>query len=382
MKKIVIIGGGFGGFNCAIGLEKETNLEIILIDPSDYFTYIPLIHEVSVGEIPENVIKIYFKKSLKRTKHLKSKVVKIFFKDKKVKLKDNLHLSYDYLIIACGSYPNKFIEGTESLQTLKTLDDAVKIKEQLIDFLQEGKKSICVIGEGSTGTELISEISSLLSRYNKEREVHHFLYFKRYFPDMSKCDILVKRKMKKLGVYKHPGEPVNKVSGQEVLTKKGKYKFDLILVCTGVKPNVINSDINFQEGYLINDYCVLKSFENVYAIGDVSKFEYRGRDPPNLAQTAKKQANFVIKDIIRRENNKKRKSIDLKIIGPFISVGKYYAFGEIFNNIIMRGFLAWLGKKTYYFYDILRINKSLRILKIYILSTILSNRYLKNNRKK
>ena len=133
MKKIVIIGGGFGGFNCALGLEKEKNLEIILIDPSDYFTYTPLIHEVAVGQIPENVVKIYFKKFLKRTIHHKSKVVNIFFKDKKVELDDNLQLSYDYLIIACGSYPNKFIEGTENLQTLKTLEDAVKIKELLND---------------------------------------------------------------------------------------------------------------------------------------------------------------------------------------------------------------------------------------------------------
>jgi NADH dehydrogenase len=382
MKKIVIIGGGFGGFNCALGLEREKDFEIILIDPSDHFTYIPLIHEVAVGEIPENFVKIYFNNSLKRTKHHKSKVVKIFFQDKKVKLEDNLQLSYDYLIIACGSYSNKFIEGTESLQTLKTLDDAFKVKELLIDFLQAGKKSICVIGEGSTGTELVSEISSLLSSYNKEIENHHFLYFKRYFTDMPKADILVKRKMKQLGVYIHPQEPVNKVSGQKVLTKKGKYNFDLILVCTGVKPNVINSDINFVEGYPINDYCILKGFENVYAIGDVSKFKYKGKDAPNFAQTAKKQANFVRKDIIKRENNKKRKKIDLKIIGPLISVGTYYAFGNIFNNIIIRGFPAWWSKKTYYFYDIWRITKSLRLLKIYILSTILPNIYFKKDRKK
>jgi NADH dehydrogenase len=377
MKRVVIIGGGFGGINSALGLEKEKVLEIILVDPSDHFTYIPLIHEVSVGQIEKSAVNINLKKILKRTRHIKSRVIFISFKDKRIKLQNKMILSYDYLIIASGSEPNKPIKGTEELLTLKTLEDAINIKKLLLDFIRKKKKSICVIGEGATGTELISEIASLSSNFGKKLQLHHFLYFKRYFANMPKVDVPIKRQMEKLGVIVHPGEPVRKVSGKNVITVVGKYNFDLIFVCTGVIPNVIETDIEFQGGYPIDDHCNIKGLEDVYAIGDASRFDYKGNKSPNLAQAAENQAEFIVKDIFRREKGKKRKPFNLKIIAQFISVGKNYAIGVILNILTVRGFFAWFMKRSFYFFDIFRRKKSLRLLKVYILSMIFSNLFLK-----
>ncbi|TFF85486.1 MAG: hypothetical protein EU551_03915 [Promethearchaeota archaeon] len=377
MKRVIIIGGGFGGFYSALGLEKEKNLEIILVDPSNHFIYIPLIHEVSVGQIPKSAVKINFNKALKRTRHIKSRVIFISFKDRRVKLDNNTKLSYDYLIIACGSEPNKPIEGTGKLQTLKTLDDAKKIQKILLDFIKTKKKSICVIGEGATGTELISEMASLLSNFDKRVELHHFLYFKRYFQSMPNFDIPIKRQMEKLGVIVHSGEPVKKVSRKEVITEVGKYNFDLIFVSTGVKSNIIDTEIEFQGGYPIDNHCNIEGLENVYAIGDVSKFDYKGDKSPKLAQAAENQANYIIKDIIRRENGRKRKPFNLKIIAQFISVGKNYAIGVFLNKLTVRGFFAWFMKRSFYFFEIFRRKKSFRLLKVYILSMIFSNLFLK-----
>lgn len=377
MKRVVIIGGGFGGFYSALGLEKEKNLEIILVDPSNHFTYIPLIHEVSVGQIPKSTVKINFNKALKRTRHIKTRVIFISFKDRRIKLDNKMEFSYDYLIIACGSEPNKPIEGTTKLQTLKTLEDAIKIKKILLNFIQTKKKSICVIGEGATGTELISEIASLISKFEKKVELHHFLYFKRYFQNMPKVDIPIKRQMGNLEVIVHSGEPVNKVSGREVITDLGKYNFDLIFVCTGVKSNVIHTDIEFKGGYPIDEHCNIEGLENVYAIGDVSRFEYKGDKSPKLAQAAENQAHFIIKDIIRIEKGKKRKPFNLNIIAQFISVGKNYAIGIFLGNLTVRGFFAWFMKRSFYFFEIFRRKKSFRLLKVYILSMIFSNLFLK-----
>jgi NADH dehydrogenase FAD-containing subunit len=181
--------------------------------------------------------------------------------------------------------------------------------------------------------------------------------------------------MKKLGVHVHPSEPVQKVLNNKVSTKRGEYVFDLIIVCTGVKPNTISTDTKFHNGYPINNYCVIEQYNTVYAIGDVSSFKMNNRMLPNLAQTAKSQADYVIKDIIRREKKNKRKRFKPRILTQFISVGKHYAVAHFLRWVSIKGFLAWLMKKTYYFYDIFRVDKKGSLLKIYLKSIIFSNKY-------
>jgi len=181
--------------------------------------------------------------------------------------------------------------------------------------------------------------------------------------------------MEKLGVQIHPSEPVQKVLNNKVSTKRGEYVFDLIIICTGVKPNTISTDINFQNGYPINRYCVIEQYNNVYAIGDVSSFRVNNRMLPKLAQTAKSQADYIIKDILRREKKNKRKPFNPRILTQFISVGKQYAVAHFLRQISIKGFLAWLMKKTYYFYDIFRIEKRVSLLKMYLESIIFFNKY-------
>ncbi|MFX1451958.1 MAG: FAD-dependent oxidoreductase [Promethearchaeota archaeon] len=377
MKRLIIIGGGFGGFYFAKKLEKYKQLELVLVNPTEFFEYTPLIHEVCVGEIPSNTVKIYYQNSLKRTNFIKSKVKKIIFKKKEIVLDNNKYISYDYLTICSGALPRKQIEGSENLPTLHNLNDALKIKQILLKMLKKKKCVFSVIGEGATGTELVGELGTYKNRFNKNFKIHHFLFFKNYFMNYPGFDYVIKKRMKQLGINVHPLEPVVKINNNLIITKKRTYHSDIIIICTGVKPVIIESDISFESGYLVNNFCELKETENVYVIGDAALFPFKGKYAPNLAQVAVKQANFIVKDIIRKEKNKRRKKLNLKIDFFVISIGKHFGLGRIFDKFTLKSVVFWILKRTYYFFNIIQLAKKISIIKYYLISLFLSKRFLR-----
>ncbi|NHI92259.1 MAG: hypothetical protein EAX96_07125 [Candidatus Lokiarchaeota archaeon] len=375
MKRVIIIGGGFGGFYLAKRLSKHKLVKIILIDPKDFFIYKPLIHEVAVGEIPADTVKISYLESLKNIHHVKLKVKKILFEENMVILENRKSLKYDYLIVASGSNAFFPIKGSEKTLTLNNLYDAIKIKKILRKSSNKGLK-ISLIGEGFTGTELMAELATWGKKYG-EIELHHFLYFKGYFLDKPSYDSIIKKQMKRLGVRVHLGEPVMEIVNNKIITKKGSYYSDIIFTCTGIKPTTIESDIEFQKGYQINEFCEIKGLKNAYAIGDVAKLKFKGGFAPQLGQIAQKEGVFISKDIIRREKNKKRVPIKIKIMGIFISIGKFYGVGTILDQFTLRGLFVWFIKRTYYFLNIFILKKKLELIKYYLTSLFLSKRYLK-----
>src|SRR3954454_19460165 len=48
--RVVVIGAGFAGYHAARGLQKHApDAEVVLINPTDYFLYLPLLPEVATG---------------------------------------------------------------------------------------------------------------------------------------------------------------------------------------------------------------------------------------------------------------------------------------------------------------------------------------------
>jgi len=376
LKRLLIIGGGFGGFSLARRLEKSNLFKVILIDPSNYFVYMPLIHEICVGKIPNNAVKIFFKNALKRTIHIKSIVKEIRFNENKAILKNDKALFYDYLVIASGSIPNIPIEGSEGLPTLKTLKDANIIKRNILDALNEKNITISVVGEGATGIELVGEIASLSKNLKNRFKVHHFVYFNGYFLNIPKFNYAIQNRMRKLGVNVHLEEPVLKIVDKEIITKRRKLKSDRIFVCTGVKPNIIKSDIQIEKGFPVDDFCQIVGVDNAYAIGDVATFSTHGNTSIDLAQVAQKQAKFIVKDLIKKEKGVRRRPYKLKIMGIMISMGTYSAISRLLDNYTIKGFLVWVMKRGYYFYNIIKMRRAPKLLKYFLISLFVHDTFL------
>src|SRR5271170_1206834 len=156
-RRVLILGGGFGGLYAALKFEsllpRRKHIEVTLITRDNYFLFSPMLPEVAAGELDHNSIVNPFRKLLKRVKSFVGTIESINLDDRNVIVSHGFdrhqhELPYDQLILALGAGTNFFnLPGVEaSCFTLKTLSDAVAVRNQLITSLEEAN-SECAAGE-------------------------------------------------------------------------------------------------------------------------------------------------------------------------------------------------------------------------------------------
>ena len=139
MKKILILGGGFGGIFCARRLEKINKkfFDVELISNNNYFIFQPFLPEVASGTISAADAVTPIRQMLPNIKFRKAEIMDINFK-KNVELSQGfrrrLHnIDYDHLVIALGQESNQSIVLTRtSFFTMRTLEDAYNVRNHLI----------------------------------------------------------------------------------------------------------------------------------------------------------------------------------------------------------------------------------------------------------
>ena len=147
-KRIVILGGGFGGVYAAIHLEKlltrQSAVEICLVSRDNYFLFTPMLHEIAASDLEITNIVNPLRKLLRKVDVLVGDVNEIDLRNKRVLLsrgyrKPLQKLDYDHLVIALGSITNFYdIPGLDDLAVpMKSLRDAVQLRAQIIRHLEE-----------------------------------------------------------------------------------------------------------------------------------------------------------------------------------------------------------------------------------------------------
>ena len=156
-RRVLILGGGFGGIYAALRLEKllarHGGLEVTLVTRDNYFLFTPMLPEVAAGELEQSTIVNPLRRLLRRVKSFVGTIESIDLEARQVIASHGFdghrhQLPYDELIVALGAGTNLFnLPGVEaSCLTLKTLGDAVAVRNQLITALEEAN-SECAAGE-------------------------------------------------------------------------------------------------------------------------------------------------------------------------------------------------------------------------------------------
>ena len=156
-KRILILGGGFGGIYAALRFEKllalQPELEVTLVTRDNYFLFAPMLPEVAAGDLELSTIVNPLRKLFKRVKTFVGTIEALNLEGRRIVVSHGLdshshELPYDQLILALGAGINFFnLPGVEdSCITVKTVGDAVAIRNQLITHLEEAN-SECAAGE-------------------------------------------------------------------------------------------------------------------------------------------------------------------------------------------------------------------------------------------
>lgn len=281
--RVVIIGGVAAGMSAAAKLKRmKPDYEVVVYEKTDVVSFGACGLPYFVGgffDDPQNMIARAPEKFVESGIDLKifHEVTSIDTDSKKLKVQDVkngdiFEDSYDKLMIATGASsiipPIKNVK-LENVSTLKSLDDGIKVKELMN---RDEIKKVAIIGAGFIGLEAVEAAKKL------GKEVVVFQLEDRILPqvfDKELTDIL-EEEIKNHNVDLRLQEIVSELVGEEkvkkVITNKGEYDADLVIIATGVRPNTAflkDSKVNMlQNGAIIVDEFGKTSVEDIYAAGD------------------------------------------------------------------------------------------------------------------
>lgn len=290
--RVVIIGAGFGGLSAALEFADmmkkypEASFEVTVIDKNDYQLYTPDLYEIASGNATvedsielKNTVCIDVKLALRalRVQFFVATVQLVDRAAKKVHTTKGV-VVYDYLIVAPGSVSFDYhIPGvSEYAKKLKTAQDALEIREQLLGRITNGQSTRVVIcGGGPAGCELAAELA-IAHTAKQGAMVTVFLVdaAPRLMTMWSeKASRIAVKRLKRLGVDVRLNWMVSAVQ-QDLLTNKENetLQADLIIWTGGVTANPLVENLGLQltQKHQIPVESTLQSPEDasIFALGD------------------------------------------------------------------------------------------------------------------
>lgn len=376
MKKVLVVGGGYGGLRAIETLYKYEDISITLIDKSPYhylqteaYGYIAGhfdVHEVAID------LKNWCEGFKERVTFIHEEVTSINFEEQSVHL-DGEDLYYNYLIIATGAKTHffSFIKGLrEHSYGVKNLQRAHNFRVEFEDIIykklrheegyNKGEMNIVIGGAGLSGVEVAAEMAYILETYSKTigntaKEIHIYLIdaSDTILPGMGTYSIdKTKKRLESLGVKILTGTFINSVDTSHIYFDNGeKLSYKFMIFTGGIKAADLNETIE-NEKNSINQLIAsaelnIEDRKEVFAVGDCVEIrDTKGNILPPTAQIAEKSAEYVAKTIRQRIDGTQSKPFDADVQGIFIALGGKYAVGEVFKYIKVKGYIAYILKKA------------------------------------
>jgi NADH:ubiquinone reductase (H+-translocating) len=197
-RRVVIVGGGFGGFAAAHGLRKA-DVDVTVVDRFNHHLFQPLIYQVAAGALSPGDVAAPVRWMLRRQPNasvLMATATDVDVDRRQVTLDRGERLDYDSLILACGGTTSYFghDEWQEVTCALKTLEDAMELRNRIFAAFEEAERAsdpaardewltFVVVGGGPTGVEISGQLA-ILARHAMKRD------FRRIDPSAARVILL------------------------------------------------------------------------------------------------------------------------------------------------------------------------------------------------
>jgi NADH:ubiquinone reductase (H+-translocating) len=397
-KRIVILGGGFGGVYAAIHLEKllarSDAVEICLISRDNFFLFTPMLHEIAASDLEITNIVNPLRKLLHNVEVLVGDVNQIDLPNKRVSISHGyrnqiLQIDYDHLVIALGSITNFYdLPGLIELAIpMKSLRDAIQLRAQILRHLEEANSecdpgerqsllTFVVAGGGFAGVETVAALNDFL------REALPF------YPNL--CEGMLRVMLVHSGPVILPelGESLGQYT-HKVLARRGveihlntrvkgmtedsvSLPHHVPIPCrtlvwtAGTVPSPLISSLPCakERGHIrVNQFLRVVDWPDVWAVGDcafVPDSKNPGSSHPPTAQHAIREGKVVAQNIAAVLSGRPLKPFSFKTIGLLASVGRRMGVARIFG-FNFSGFFAWWMWRTIYLSKLPGLDKKVRV---------------------
>ncbi len=406
LRRVVIVGAGFGGLNAAQALANAP-VSITVIDRKNHHTFQPLLYQVATAGLSPGEIAAPIRSILRRHKNVEVLMAEVTGFDLERRVvqtaegngaqADPQEIPYDSLIVAAGSSHAYFghDEWEAYAPGLKTIEDALEIRRRVLLAFElaerranagenhdlqnhDGEKhggeplNFVVVGAGPTGVELAGTLAEICRHalaqdfraIDPRRARIHLIeggphVLPAYPEDLSRSAL---EQLQRLGVEVLTSTMVTNVepgviymsdsaSGTAGRVNEAKMDAAVILWAAGVAASPLGKKLGVPVDragrVLVNPDLSLPGHPEVFVIGDLAALkDASGKLLPGLAPVAILEGRYVAK-LIRHEIRGDKEAAPRKPFhyhdkGSLATIGRSAAIAQ-FGKIHISGFIAWLA---------------------------------------
>jgi NADH dehydrogenase len=392
MKRIVVLGAGFGGMEAATELERlfrhQTDVEILLVSDQNHFLFAPLLPQIPSSYIdPRHIAQpVRDIRGARRFRFRRDRVQTIDVEHRRVECAEGT-IEYDYLVVALGSRTDYFnIPGArENAWDFKTLEDAVVLRERILDLCEHADHTedsaarrrmltFIIVGGGYTGVELITEMHDFFRLYVARRyrglvESDVRLIVLEASPEVlrgvhPKLAAHAQKRLAQEGIETRVTAKVTKcfVGGVEINDSE-TIESDTIIWAAGVRAHPLVEALPGEHDRIgramVNEHLQLEGHPEVFIAGD-SSAATTAKDAPRVAPVAIDHGRIAAQNIAAMESGKPLESYRFVSKGMLISLGMNYAVVNI-AGIRLSGYFAWLFWNAVHLYKLVGLKKQLQV---------------------
>ena len=396
--RVVIAGGGFGGFYAARTLERilpDQSAQVTLVSNVNYMLYSPLLPGAAAGTLEPRHVVVPLREELRETELRLGEVTGADPQRRVLTVRSpdggEGQLEYDQLIVALGSVSRILpIPGlAEHGCSFKDLPDAIGLRNRLLRTFELAEAAddereraahltYMFVGAGYAGLEGLAELqdfaADVIELYPRCR-LHGMRWLlvearDRVMPEISaSLAAFAARELRGRGIEIHTGTTVESVQhGSAQLSTGERVPTHTVVWTAGVKPAPIVAKLGLPlgaDGRIVVDRTMrVQGHDDVWAIGDAAGVPdpaHRGSPTPPTAQHALRQGRRVARNVAAALGTGRVRPFRYRTLGVFVDMGRYQAVASTVG-IRWRGFPAWLLARTYHLAMMPGLTRKLRLL--------------------
>ncbi len=369
-RRVVIVGGGFGGLQAARAL-RWADVDVVLIDRRNHHVFQPLLYQVATAGLSPGDIASPIRWILRRQQNAQVLLAEALRIDAAAHV---LHLDigqvrYDALIIATGATHAYF--GHDDWQTdapgLKTLEDAALIRRHVLFAFEQAERTpdqvartrhltFVIVGGGPTGVELAGAMAEL-ANFSLARDFRSI--------DTSRAQVVIveagprilgafpeglqrqaEASLDRLGVKVRKNTPVVGIDDRGVtLQGGGRLEASTVLWAAGVAASPLGRTLGVEVDrvgrVLVKPDLSVPGLDYVYVVGDLAHLEQDGKLLPGVAQVAMQQGDHAVENILRRFGNQPSRDFRYRDLGNLATIGRNSAIADFGGRWQFAGVFAW-----------------------------------------